>query len=178
MRLNKQISDQSKLWSREGDADRVGGDRLVGLLPPGCGPDLDPGPTCPTVSGCRSQQISHAHRIVGRRGPGEHPADSRQAAKVRLAHQRHGFEPAKHFFHPLAFCLTHRVARMAGGALINRTAAPPSGVLRHMGVTFNSRSDATCWGRKFTSPPKVPQSAHLACRDVTLPKGRSAFQSS
>src|SRR3990172_10311899 len=133
MLVKERISYYSSLWSREGGAGKVGRGGCVGLVKPCRERDFDPGQTSPFASWGRSQEIYHAHEIVGCCGPGEHPSHSFQASKPRLAHQGHGLEPAEDFFHSLAFPLAHRVARVPGGALINRTAARPSRVLRPMG---------------------------------------------
>jgi len=78
------------------------------------------------------QQVTHPYQIVGRRCPGEHPAHSGYAPEARLAHQRHRLEPTKDFLHPLAQPLADGVARVPGGATVDRTAAAPGGVLRHV----------------------------------------------
>lgn len=144
MLINEQISFHSRLRSRVGGAGKVGGGRWVDFREPYRASDFDPGHTSAFASRGRCQQISHAHQMVGRGGPSEHPADSLQTSKVRLAHQGHGLEPPEDFFHSLAFRLTRRVARMPSGASIDRTAARPFRILRDMGVTFSARSAATC----------------------------------
>jgi hypothetical protein len=132
MRISEQISFHYRRRSRESGADKVGRDHFVGLWKSRGESDLDPGHTPPCASCRPCQQISHAHQIVGCRGPSEDPSHSFQPSKPRLAQQGHGLEPTKDFLHPLALRLTYRVTGMPGGALINRTAAPTFRVLGHM----------------------------------------------
>ena len=96
-------------------------------------PDLYAAHTFFSASSRYCHQVSHSHEVVGRSGPSEHPPYSRQAAEACFAHQGHGLEPTEDFLHPLPFPLTDPVARMPSGALINRTAPRPPGVLCHMG---------------------------------------------
>src|SRR5271165_2583825 len=71
--------------------------------------------------GC-GQQVAHSHQIVSGQRKGEHPAHSRQAAMASLAQPTHGLEPAEDLLHPFAFLLTNRVARLAGGAVVDSAA--------------------------------------------------------
>src|SRR3972149_5171688 len=146
MLVNEQIWFPSLLGSRDQGLCTVGRRQGIALGEACRGPDFDPGEPSPSASWGRSQQVSHAHQIVGRRGPGEHPPHSFQASKPRLAHQGHGLEPPKDFFHPLAFRLTGRVA-------------PPWGVpvaaVRRVSTTRPWRFSISTWPRKanFASCP-------------------------
>src|SRR5215469_11199689 len=80
------------------------------------------GLTSPGVSRRSGQKIAHSHQVVGRHCEAEHPIDSRDPAMARLTQPTHGFEPAKDLFHPFALALADRVARIAGGALVNDAA--------------------------------------------------------
>src|SRR5208282_1687743 len=72
--------------------------------------------------GRRGQQVAHSDQVVGRQCEGEHPTDAVDAAMASLAQAPDGLEPAEDFFHPFAFLLTNRVARMTSGALVDNTA--------------------------------------------------------
>src|SRR5271169_4836394 len=135
MYLSEQISFFSGLGSRECDGSEVARELSVDLREPERGPSFGSRQAPSWISWGCSQQISHAHQVVGRR-PSEHPAHSWQTSKSRFTHQGHGLEPPEDFFHPLAFSLTHRIARMPSGALVDRTAARPACVLRHMRRDF------------------------------------------
>src|SRR5215472_1822659 len=74
------------------------------------------------VSRRSGQKIAHSHQVIGRQCEAEHPIDSRDPAMARLTQPTHGFEPAKDLFHPFALALADRVARIAGGALVNDAA--------------------------------------------------------
>src|SRR5260370_12400544 len=77
-------------------------------------------------------QIPDAHQVVSGSSELKEPTYIIEAAMTRLTHQANRFQPAKDLFHSFAFPLTQLVARMASGALVNRTAARPLVVLRHM----------------------------------------------
>ena len=156
MLVNEQISFHSRLRSRESGVDKVGRGRWVGFREPCRASDFDPGHTSAFASRGRTQEISHVHQIIGRGGPSEHPADSLQTSKVRLAHQGHGLEPREDFFHSLPFRVTRRVARMPSGASIDRTAARPFRVLRDMGRDLQR-----------------PQRCHLRVRVIILVASQS-----
>ncbi len=71
------------------------------------------------LCGCR-QQIAHSHQVVDRQSKGEHPAHPCDSTMTSLAQSGDSFEPAEDLFDPFALALTYRVARMAGGAGIDR----------------------------------------------------------
>src|SRR5215467_15257937 len=77
------------------------------------------------------QHIANADQVVDRGGEGEQPADAPDAPVPRLAEQRDGLQPAEDLFDAFAHPLAYGVARMPGGALIDRTAAV-RGVLCHV----------------------------------------------
>src|ERR1035441_552367 len=81
---------------------------------------------------CRKYQIPHSHEIVSSSGEREHPRDGFQAAMPSLPQRANRLHPAKHFFDPLPFSLTHLVAIMPRRAAIDRAAALTLGVLRNM----------------------------------------------
>src|SRR5580765_3823674 len=66
---------------------------------------------------------AHPDQVVRRRRKGKDPLDARPASMSHLPQQRDGFHPAKRLLHQLALALTDDVARMAGVARIDRTAA-------------------------------------------------------
>src|SRR5690348_4885337 len=72
---------------------------------------------------CSSQQITHSHQVVNRRGPGEHPGHALAAPVTNFTLQTDRFHPAKDLFHPLALALAEGVTRMPRGALIDGAAA-------------------------------------------------------
>src|SRR5258705_10386896 len=77
-------------------------------------------------------QIPDAHQVVSGSSELKEPTYILEAAMTRLTHQANRFQPAKDLFHSFAFPLTQLVARMASGALVNRTTARPLVFLRHM----------------------------------------------
>src|SRR5438132_11233897 len=77
-------------------------------------------------------QIPDAHQVVSGSSELKEPTYILEAAMTRLTHQANRLQPAKDLFHSFAFPLTQLVARMASGALINRTAATPLVALCHM----------------------------------------------
>src|SRR5258707_5512012 len=77
-------------------------------------------------------QIPDAHQVVRGSSKLKEPIYILEAAMTRLTHQANRLQPAKDLFHSFAFPLTQLVARMASGALINRTATRPLVVLRYM----------------------------------------------
>ena len=77
-------------------------------------------------------QIPDAHQVVSGSSELKEPTYILEAAMTRLTHQANRLQPAKDLFHSFAFPLTQLVARMASGALVNRTAATPLVVLCHM----------------------------------------------
>src|SRR5918994_2924858 len=86
---------------------------------------------CLPLCSCRCRQRAHPHHVVHGGSTREHPAHPGDPTMPDLPQQPHGFEPPKDVLDALAFPLTHRVARMAGGAPIN-SARPTRGILRHM----------------------------------------------
>jgi hypothetical protein len=81
---------------------------------------------------CRSHQVSHAHQVVGCAREGKDPIYLQGSAMTHFAQQRDGLQPAKTFFDALPFLLTEGVASMSRGSTIDRAAASPSQVLRHV----------------------------------------------
>src|ERR1700686_150838 len=77
-------------------------------------------------------QIPDAHQVVSGNSELKEPTYILEAAMTCLTHQANRFQPAKDLFHSFSFPLTQLVAHMASGALVNRTAARPLVVLRHM----------------------------------------------
>ena len=77
-------------------------------------------------------QVSNSNQVVSRCREGEHPSDALQASMSSLAHQPDGLDPTKDLFHPLAFSLSDRVARMSGRAAVDRSGSVLL-VLHHMG---------------------------------------------
>src|SRR5258708_24094399 len=77
-------------------------------------------------------QIAHTHQIVGRAGEGEDPIYRTHSAMPYLPHEGNRLQPAEAFFDPLPLLLADGVARVSRRAAIDRAAAPPSQVLRHM----------------------------------------------
>src|SRR5213593_1514046 len=90
-------------------------------------PESSGGASCRTL-----RQIPDPHQVVDRQAEDEHPPDAPPAPVACLPHQPDRLEPAEDLFNPLAFLLTHRVARVARGASIDR-ARPVRGVLRDVG---------------------------------------------
>src|SRR5436305_7576765 len=78
------------------------------------------------------QQIPHANQVVGRCREGEHPSHLLDAAMPDLAHQSYRLPPPEALFDALAFPLTDRIASMSRRPRVNRTAAVPIYVLRHL----------------------------------------------
>src|SRR5271170_6852276 len=77
-------------------------------------------------------QIAHAHQIVGCTGEGENPIYLTHSTMPQLAHEGNRLQPAEAFFDPLPLLLAEGETRVPRRAAINRAAAPPSQVLRHM----------------------------------------------
>src|SRR5437660_10152356 len=77
-------------------------------------------------------QVSHSHQIVGGTGEGEDPIYFADSAMPQLAQPCDRLQPAKAFFDPLPLSLADGITRMPRGAAINRAAAAPSQVLRHV----------------------------------------------
>ena len=78
------------------------------------------------------RQISHAHQIVGRAGEGENPRHFAHSAVPHFAQPRHRLQPAETFFDAFPLALTDLVSRMPRGTRVNRAAARPRMVLRHV----------------------------------------------
>src|SRR5262245_37950843 len=77
------------------------------------------------------EQFGQADEIVGSHRESELPIDLGQAAMPHLAQTGHRFGPAKGLLDAFADALGDRVAGVAGGAAIDRRAAP-AGILRGM----------------------------------------------
>src|SRR5947207_14427626 len=77
-------------------------------------------------------QISDAHQVVSGSRELKQPTHILKATMTCLTQQANRLQPAKDLFHSFAFPLTQLVAGMASGTLVNRTAARPLVVLRHM----------------------------------------------
>src|SRR5688500_14138939 len=63
-----------------------------------------------------------SHQVVRRRGEGDDPIDLSSTAMPKLPQQPDGLHPAEGLLDLLPTSLADRVARMAGGARIDRTA--------------------------------------------------------
>src|SRR4030095_2850106 len=80
------------------------------------------------------QQRAHADQIKHRGREDEGPVASRVSAVPQLAQQTDGLHPAEALLDQIPLLLTDRVARMAGGAGIDRTAAT-----RRLGILGDMR---------------------------------------
>ena len=84
-------------------------------------------------SSCRSrQQLGQADQVERRAGEDEEPVDVREAAQFDFAHPGDGLQPPERRFDARPRVLTLRVARVPGRAPIDRAAAAPREVLRHV----------------------------------------------
>jgi len=77
-------------------------------------------------------QVSHSYKVVGSGCEGEYPAHFVQPAVSGLAQHAHGLQPAEDFFDSFSFPLTDFVPGVMRGPAVDRTAAGPLIVLRHM----------------------------------------------
>src|SRR5579864_539238 len=76
---------------------------------------------------CDPQQVvGGADQVGGETGPFDAPIARATEVADRL-------DPAENLLDPLAHALTHHVARPIGGAQVERRAAPPALILRHVG---------------------------------------------
>jgi len=77
-------------------------------------------------------EVAHAHQIVGRAGEGEDPIHLADSTVPQLAHQRNRLQPAEALFDSLPLSLADGIARVPRRASIDRAAATPFVVLRHV----------------------------------------------
>jgi hypothetical protein len=84
------------------------------------------------VSGGLNIEVSHAYQVVGRTGKGEHPVHLENPTMPNFTQQRDRLQPTETFFDPLALDLADAIALVPCRPFINRAAAPPSLVLRHV----------------------------------------------
>src|SRR5437016_3449028 len=77
------------------------------------------------------REVSDPHPVVRGEGEGEHPVHPAGAPVPCLAHQSDGLEPAEDLFDALPPTLAHRIARVTGGAAVDRAGAV-RGVLRYV----------------------------------------------
>ncbi len=83
-----------------------------------------------------------------------------KSTMFELAQQCDIFHPAEALFNPLALLLADVVAGMARGARIDRPAAPPRRLLRHVRSHMHQRHSATNYAvSKPLSPPTVMRPA-------------------
>jgi len=78
------------------------------------------------------REVSHAHQIVGRAGEGEDPIHPADPTVPQLAHERNGLQPPEALFDSLPLSLADGIAWVPRRASIDRAAATPFVVLRHM----------------------------------------------
>src|SRR5215472_7950096 len=74
-----------------------------------------------------------AHQVVGRACECEDPIHLADTAMSHLPQQRNRLQPAKTFFDSLPLALAHDIAGVPRRVPINRTAAWPLVILRHVG---------------------------------------------
>ena len=79
----------------------------------------------PSTSGW-CQQCSQADQVVGRRGEGHDPIDELAAAVPQLAQPADGLHPAEDLLDQFPFPLADRIARVPGGAAVDRDCRRPS----------------------------------------------------
>ena len=77
-------------------------------------------------------EVSYAHQIVSCADEGEDPIHLADATMPQLPHQRNRLQPAETFFDSLPLSLADDVAGVPRRAPIDRAAARPFVVLRHM----------------------------------------------
>src|SRR6266536_2548388 len=78
------------------------------------------------------RQITHAHQVVSRAGESKDPIHPAHAAMPQLAHQRNRLQPAETFFDPLPLSLADGITLVPRRSSIDRAAAAPFVVLRHV----------------------------------------------
>src|SRR5512147_2500540 len=82
-------------------------------------------------------ELRQADEVVGGKGEGEGHARPIEPAEPGLAQAADGLQPAEDLLDPFTLSLAHRVARMAGGAAVDRGVTAGGrrlvGILRHVG---------------------------------------------
>src|SRR5436305_13660716 len=81
---------------------------------------------------CWRQQIPHPHEVVGGGREGKDPPNLKYAAVTGLPQHPDRLHPTEHFLNPLPFALADLVTGVSRCAAIDRAAAIPLQVLRHM----------------------------------------------
>src|SRR5207249_400268 len=110
-------------------------------------------------SGWLGQQCPHPDQVKRRGGEDEVPVDARSAAVSQLAHQTDRLHPAETLLDQLSFLLTDGVARMSGGARIDRAAAS-----RRLGILGHMRGDA----HRAELVHECVSCAHSSAREFTV----------
>src|ERR1700733_1511438 len=77
-------------------------------------------------------EVAHADEVVGGCRKGENPCDFENAPMPHLAQERYRFQPSEAFLDSLAFHLTDPITGMPRRSSVDRTAAGPTLVLRHL----------------------------------------------
>jgi len=120
-------------------------------------------------------RVSHADQIVSRTGKGKDPIYLAHSTMSHLAHERDRLQPAEAFFDPLPLSLADGITRMTPRATINRAAATPFLVLRH--VRHNPEISALGHKPERVKPFVSAHGHRLLpgiCSSITSPASRSA----
>src|SRR5215471_4522890 len=77
-------------------------------------------------------QVAHAHQVVGRASETEDPIHFAHSPMTNFPHQRDRLQPPEALFDALPLSLTDGVTGMSRRSTVDRTAATPRVILRHM----------------------------------------------
>jgi hypothetical protein len=132
-----------------------------------------------SASGRVRDEIAPPDQVVGRGAKGKHPIDEAAPPVAEFTKQRHRLQPPKGLLDQLALALTARVARMPGGAAINRAPAARPMVLRDVGRHAHrpQGSDARAGIKQFVGgdgDPTTRQGQVADHRDRGIAFGRAA----